>query len=219
MAIDLISGGNAATTHAYYRKEDFLRHDRERGVLEERVGVRGLLVTEDFMVGLQSGLEEEVGDSAGLIMYRSGFEWAMQDMKAFEERFAREFGGRTKMTDENVMFVLESWWWPLTAEGWGTWSVDFSQRKQGLIFVDLFDSAVAKSLGNIGKPVCFMYAGLLSGMFSYFSRHELSGVEIQCYAMGEDYCKFIVGAEKQVKAAAFWVEEGASAKEVVEKLG
>jgi len=175
-------------------------------------------VTEDFIVGLQQGLEEEVGDAAGLVMYRAGYEWGMQDMKFFEERFEREYGGRTKITEANIMFVLEQWWWPLTAEGWGTWAVDFSSRKQGLIFVDLFDSAVAKSIGNIGKPVCHLYAGCLAGVFTYMSRHELSGIEIQCYAMGEDFCKFLIGSEKRVNAASFWVQEGASAKDISEKI-
>ncbi len=186
--------------------------------MRQRTGVRGLHVTEDFVVGLQQGLEEEVDDAAGLVMYRAGYEWALQDMKAFDARFAAEFGGQTTLTKANVFFVLESWWWPLTAEGWGTWRVDLSRRKEGLIFVDVFDSAVAKSIGNIGKPVCYLYAGMLAGVFTYLSQRELSGIEIQCYAMGADFCKFLIGSEKQINAASFWVQEGASAQDIFERI-
>lgn len=218
MAISMNEGGNNKILHPFYDTTDYIRHDHEAGTLELATGARGLHVTEDFIVGLQSGLEEEVGDASGMVMYKAGYEWGLQDMKAFESRFEKEYMGRTKMSEANIMFVLETWWWPLTAEGWGTWNIDFSQRKQGLIFVDLFDSAVAKSLGNLGRPVCHMYAGLLAGVFTYFSKHELSGIEIQCYAMGEDFCKFLIGGEKRVNAASFWVEEGAPAKEIMDKM-
>ncbi len=218
MSISMNEGGNNKILHPFYSLADYMKHDREAGTMHLATGVRGIQATEDFIVGLQSGLEEEVGDAAGMVMYKAGFEWGMQDMKAFEKRFEEEYGGRTKMSEANIMFVLETWWWPLTSEGWGTWNIDFSQRKQGLIFVDLFDSAVAKSLGNIGKPVCHMYAGLLAGIFTYFSKRDLSSIEIQCYAMGEDFCKFLVGGEKRVNAASFWVEEGASADEIRDKV-
>ena len=218
MNISLSAGGNIQTLHPFYATNDYFNHDREAGVVHLKTNTRGVHVTEDFIVGLQKGLEEEVGDAAGMVMYKAGYEWGLQDMKEFETRFEREFGGRTKMNEANIMFVLEQWWWPLTAEGWGTWSVDFSNRKQGLIFVDVYDSAVAKSLGNIGKPVCHMYAGLLAGVFTYFSKRELSGIEIQCYGMGETYCKFLIGSEKKVNAASFWVQEGASSGEIMDKV-
>lgn len=218
MAISLSAGGNIQTLHPYYSSNDYFERDRDAGIVRQRTGVRGLHVPEDFIVGLQAGLESEVGDVAGMVLYRAGFEWAAQDMKAFEPRFEQEFGGRTKISEANLMLVLETWWWPLTAEGWGTWRVDLSRRSEGLIVVDLFDSAVAKSLGNIGKPVCFLYAGMLAGVFSYMSKRELSSIEIQCYAMGATFCKFIVGNEKRLNAASFWVKEGAQAQEILSRI-
>ncbi len=218
MSIRLHTGGSTTNNHPYYAENDYYHHDVEQGVVSLKTGARGMMVTEDFIVGLQAGLEEEVGDAAGMVMYRMGYEWGLQDFKDFQGRFEREFGGQTKLSDANVMFILEQWWWPLNSEGWGAWAVDFSHRKQGLIFIDVYDSAVAKSLGNIGKPVCHIYAGMLAGAFTFFSKHELSGIEIQCFAMGENYCKFLLGSEKRVNAASFWVQEGASSKEIMNKI-
>jgi hypothetical protein len=87
-----------------------------------------------------------------------------------------------------------------------------------MIFIDLFDSAIAKSLGQLGKPVCHIYAGLFAGVFTYLTQRDLSGIEVQCYAMGEDICKFIIGAEKRINAAEFWFREGATAREIIEKI-
>jgi predicted hydrocarbon binding protein len=118
----------------------------------------------------------------------------------------------------NINFVLETWWWPLQALGWGAWQVDLSKGDQGIVVVDLFDSAVAKSLGEVGKPVCYLYAGLLAGVFTHLSRRKLAGIEIQCYAMGATYCRFVVGSEKRINAVEFWLEEGASASDIIAKL-
>ena len=106
----------------------------------------------------------------------------------------------------------------MAATGWGGWQYDLSHRQEGLIFINLFDSAVAKSIGNVGKVVCHYYAGMFAAVFSHLARRELSGIEIQCYSMGEDFCKFLIGSAKRINAAQFWVREGATAQEVISRL-
>jgi predicted hydrocarbon binding protein len=186
------------------------------GTLMTVFGQRTMLVTEDFIVGFQQALEEEVGDAAGHLMYTCGFEWGRVDMVAFEARMLSEFG--RPITQMHMKMVLEQWWWPLQVMGWGAWQFDLSHREEGLIFIDLFDSAVAKSIGPIGKVVCHFYAGMFAAVFSHLAARELSGIEIQCYSMGESFCKFLVGSSKRINAAQFWVSEGASAKEIIAKL-
>ncbi|MGB1276258.1 MAG: V4R domain-containing protein, partial [Nannocystaceae bacterium] len=82
----------------------------------------------------------------------------------------------------------------------------------------LYDSAVAQSIGNIGKVACHYYAGLFSAIFGFLAKRELSAIEIQCYSMGEDFCKFVIGSSKRINAAQFWVQEGARAQEVIARL-
>ena len=71
-------------------------------------------------------------------MYRCGFEWGRRDIARFAARFPEEFG--KSLTEARYKFMLETWWWPLQVAGWGAWRPDLSHRKEGLIFVDLFDS-------------------------------------------------------------------------------
>ena len=139
------------TLHNIYRRDRFFDR-RADGELRNRLGQRMMLVSEDFIVGYQVALEEELGDAASDIMYRCGFEWGRQDIRAFAKRYVDEFG--TKINQANFGSMLETWWWPFQASGWGAWRYDLSHRKEGLIYVDLFDSAVAKSVGNIGKVAC-----------------------------------------------------------------
>lgn len=201
--------------HNYYEPHKFLQPS-DSGRLVNRYRQRAMLVTEDFIVGFQVALEEEVGDAAGEIMYRCGYEWGKQDVVGFEQRFTQEFGAPP--ADMIFGMVLETWWWPLQVAGWGKWRYDLSHREEGLIFVDIWDSAVARSIGNVGHVVCHYYAGMFAAVFGHFANRELSGIEIQCYSMGEEYCKFLIGSAKRINAAQFWVREGASASEIMTKL-
>ena len=86
------------------------------------------------------------------------------------------------------------------------------------MFVNIFDSAVARTLGDVGKPVCHIYAGLFAGFFSDVVRKSLGCIEIQCYSMGETYCKFLLGTQDRIDAAAFWNNEGATARDIEKRL-
>lgn len=205
-----------ARRHNYFGTKDYLKHKLEGSGLELGYGGLGMMATEDFIVGLQSGLEKEVGEASAVIMYQCGLEWGKIDMERFEQRTLEEYG--RPMRDMNVHFVLETWWWPLTAAGWGSWKVDLSRVDQGYIVVRLNNSAVAQSLERVGKPVCHLYAGLLAGSMTYLVGNELSSIEIQCYAMGEDHCRFLIGKDERVDAAEFWLNEGASARDIVRQL-
>ena len=208
--------GQQTYKHNHYTDDQFFKHDPKKGVLTNAYGQRLLRVSEDFLVAILGGLEDELGDAAGEVMYKCGYEWGLEDMSAFTPRVQAEF--ELAVNKMNMGLLLETWWWPLQIEGWGAWNYDLRQGKQGLIFVDLFESAVAQSLGNVGKVVCYFYAGLFAAVFSVLARRPLSGIEIQCYSMGEDHCKFLIATEKRVNAAAFWRQEGATFKDIQKKL-
>jgi uncharacterized protein len=205
-----------ARRHNYFGQDDYLRRKLHDTALELGYGGLGMMASEDFIVGLQQGLEAEVGEASAVIMYQCGLEWGRLDMIDFEKRMEKEY--RRSIRDMNVHFVLEAWWWPLTSAGWGSWAVDLERVDQGYIVVQMNNSAVAQSLERLGKPVCHLYAGLLAGSLTPLVGAELSAIEIQCYAMGEDHCRFLVGREERVDAAEFWLNEGASAVEIVRHL-
>ena len=209
--------GQQPVKHNYFSHEDFYRYDTANGQVRTRYGDRVFHASEDFIVGLQAGLEQEVGDASAVVLYKCGFRWGQADMRSFETRMAKEFGSDVQRM--NMQFAMEEWWWPLQAMGWGAWEIDLtSKAEQGLVVVNLYDSVVAKSAEDVGKPVCFLYAGMLAGAMSHLARRALAGIEIQCYAMGATYCRFLIGSEQRLNAVEFWLEEGASASEILAKL-
>ena len=200
----------------HFSRTQFFRFDMEPGTIMDYHHQRNLLVGEDFIVSLLKGLEHEVGESAGWLCYQIGFEWGKQDAVLFAAWF-KEFYKLTLETS-NLAFAMETWWWPYTVQGWGRWLPNLSGRESGFFYVDLFDSAVAKSLGYVGKPVCHLYSGLLAGFFSAAFEQNLCSTEIQCYAMGNDFCRFLVGSEQRIQAAEFWITSGANATEIAERF-
>jgi|GEM_PF-870439 predicted hydrocarbon binding protein len=208
--------GQQVYKHNHYTDDQFFRHDPAKGILTNVYGQRLLRVSEDFLVAILGSLEEELGDAAGEVMYKCGYEWGMEDMANYCPRVQAEF--EVALNKMSMGLLLETWWWPLQIEGWGGWNYDLRQGKQGLIFIDLYESAVAQSLGNVGKVVCYFYAGLFAAVFSVLARRSLSCIEIQCYSMGEDHCKFLIATEKRVNAAAFWRQEGATFNDIMRKL-
>ena len=204
------------TKVCHYSRYKFFKFAPTQGTVFDWNSQQNLLAGEDFIVALQKGLEHEVGEASGWLMYLIGKEWGTEDAKAFQVWFEKDY--HLTLNTSNLHFALETWWWPLTAQGWGKWQVDLSSIKEGLLFIDLYDSAVAKTLGNVGKPVCFLYAGLLAGFFSVAFKRDLSSIEIQCYSMGNTYCRFMVGSSKRVKAADFWLSSGATAKDIEQRF-
>lgn len=211
--VDTPSG--PAKLHNHYEPHKFL-FSPQLGRLVNKYEQRAMIVTEDLIAGFNLALEEEVGDAASEIMYRCGYEWGKEDIESFCRNMEVEFG---RSVDKMYLgMVLETWWWPWQVSGWGAWKYDLSHKKEGLIFVDIFHSAVAESAGNLGKVVCHYYAGMFAAVFSKFAKKELGSIEIQCYSMGEDFCKFLIGSSKRINASQFWVREGASAQEIIDRL-
>ncbi|MEL4895263.1 V4R domain-containing protein [Crocosphaera sp. Alani8] len=204
--------------HNHYALEDFFSFQTETGSIVDWNESRNVLTTEDFILGLIEGLEQEIGSAAGVVTYNIGKDWGMRDADFFQQWLYDQYKYEKPLKKMNLNYVLEAWWWPFTAQGWGNWEVDMSEQKNGFMFVNVFDSAVARTLGDVGKPVCHIYAGLLAGFFSKLVNKELNAIEIQCYAMGEAYCKFLVGKKDRVDAATFWLNEGALAKDIEKKL-
>lgn len=48
----------------HYSLQDFLTLNYDQGTIQDWNGLRNLLTTEDFIIGLQEGLEEEVGQAS-----------------------------------------------------------------------------------------------------------------------------------------------------------
>lgn len=52
-----------------------------------------------------------------------------------------------------------------------------------------------------GKPACAFESGVLTSIFSEFYDRQTKAVETHCYAMGNDFCRFVIREEDDVTAS------------------
>ncbi len=203
--------------HNHFGAEEFFAFDARRGAVHDIYGRRLLRTSGNFIRSLSETLIQEMGvEPAGELLYRCGFAWGAADMRDFAERIQQEYEIEFERLGTGVM--LESWWWPLRAAGWGVWRYDFRHARNGLILVDLQNSVTAQAQPNAGRPVCHLYAGLFAAAFSHLAGRELAGVELSCAAQGADRCRFLAATAQRAKNAATWRNEGMPVEEIVKRL-
>ncbi|PTX99977.1 4-vinyl reductase [Verrucomicrobia bacterium LW23] len=180
--------------------------------------------TEDFITGLTYGLDAALGaEEARATLYACGREWGRREAVRLAERMRQEYGGgKLALAQMNRGFVLETWWWPLRAMGFGVCRVNETHRPaRGLTQVSLRNSMVARSMEQLGRPVCHLPAGFFAGFFATLDAtpdEQIAAVEVECYAMGHDCCQFLVGAPADMALAEAWRKKGDTVDEIIARL-
>jgi len=202
--------------------DDSFRHVPTEGSIRLPDGQRAAAVPVEFIHGLHASLAQELGESAPRTLYACGYEWALQAMIRLTQRLREESGGGTKpdLWQMDARLVLDRWWAPLNAAGWGAWTLDLTAHAKGLTFVEVQNSAVVAEPAQHKpvKPVCHLYAGLFAGALSFFGRGESHAVEIQCAALGHPSCRFVIGPGAQIDAVESWRQQGVSVGEIHRRL-
>jgi len=63
--------------------------------------------------------------------------------------------------------------------------------------IKIYDCFECSELPNLGRPACAFDAGVLTAIFSAHYRKEQVVTETNCYAMGDDCCRFVVERKQQ----------------------
>lgn len=198
---------------------ELLSHDARDGSIRQHGGQRLVAIAEPLLRSLHYGLSQTLDDGAPNVLYRTGYEWALQEMLRLHQAMREEFGGASfDFWQLDAKFVLETWWLGHQAAGWGALQTDFTALARGLAFFELRGSAVAAALAGSSQPVCHLYAGLFAGALSFYERAERHAAEIQCCAMGRETCRFVLGPGAEVDSAESWRKQGILSDEIVRRL-
>jgi predicted hydrocarbon binding protein len=190
----------------------------DRGTLRHLTG-NVSKVSLELVHGFHASLVGQFPENAADVLYRCGYEWALQDMVGLNSRLREEIGGSGfDLWQMEAKFVYESWWTLLQDTGWGRCTFDFGSATRGILVIQLQGSAVAAALAGSEEPVCHLHAGMFAGAVSFFDRGERHAVELQCAAMGAESCQFIVGSGADIDAAETWRQQGTSAGEIIRRF-
>jgi hypothetical protein len=202
--------------HAHYSADQFFETDAAAGTVQTVYGQRALWASDAFMQALNRSLTEHAPARVGEIRYGIGRAWGERLMHEFAPRIEQEY--EVEFEKLGVGMVLESWWWPLRAMGWGACNFDFGRARKGVVAVRVHDSAAVVKEARPQAVTCHLYAGLFAATFSALAHRDVACVEVGCAAKGDGHCTFVVAAEARAKAAAAQRDEGTRADDILERI-
>jgi uncharacterized protein len=200
----------------YFAPDIYLQGDFESGLLENRSGDRLIALPEILLEAIYEGLAEEVGPSAGLVLFQCGRWWG----KSFYRRFAEQVSEYyekplAEMEMIELLQCLKQCW---KTHGWGLLDIDTSYYQQGFLVVKVENSAFPQAGPQVGRPMCFAEAGILSSFFSLLTGRELHCVQTSCESMGAECNHFVLGLSDRIKPAEAWLAEGQDHPTIMERL-
>lgn len=199
--------------HAAFRQEP------AQGAMRRLNGDRISLMTRDAMHALHATLVEQFSETAVDVLYRSGYEWGLQEILLRQKRLRQEVGGTEfNFWQMDAKFVLDAWWMPFSESGWGQCTFQRLPPPRRLYLVELRSSLVAATLRPAEEPVCHLYAGLFAGAVSFFDRQERHAAELQCAAVRGDSCRFLIGSGPDIDTAESLRQQGADTEAILAHL-
>lgn len=200
----------------YFAPDAYVQGDFELGLLETRNGSRLIALPEVFLQGVFAGLEEELGQASGIVLYNCGRWWG----KSFYRRFIHEVSDYyekplAQMEMAEFLSCFKQCW---KTHGWGVIDFNFDYYPQGFILAKTVNSAMAENATQGKGFACQLEAGVLSAFFSQLTGEELACVQTSCESLGAEANHFVIGLGERVKLANAWLEEGHDHPTIMERL-
>ncbi|MBF2055879.1 MAG: 4-vinyl reductase [Cyanobacterium sp. T60_A2020_053] len=200
----------------YFAPDAYVQGDFELGLLETRQGSRLIALPEVFLQGMYEGLEEEIGQASGVVLYNCGRWWG----KNFYRRFVleiSEYYEKALADMEMIEFIssLKQCW---KTHGWGVADFDFDYYSQGFIVVRSVNSPFAMAAPPNQRFSCQTEAGVLASFFSQLTGEELGCLQTSCESMGAEANHFVIGLEDRIKQGKQWLEDGDDHLTIMERF-
>jgi len=200
----------------FFAPEVYVQGDFESGLIENRNGARLLALPEVLLKGIFAALENELGSSASVVLFKWGFRWGKNFYRRFAEEVS-EYYGISLSQMEMVQFLqcLKQCW---KTYGWGLLDLDASYYPQGFLVFQIQHSAFAYTAPKNKQRMGYAEAGILSAFCSQLSGRNLHCIQTQCESMGAGANTFVVGLSERLKPVAALLEEGHDHTTVMERL-
>ena len=201
----------------YFAPEAYVQGDFELGLLETRQGARLISLPEVFIEGVFAGLNEDVGQATGVVLYNCGRWWGKNFYRRFLEDTSEYY--ETSLAQMEMAQFLSCFKQCWKTHGWGVISFNFDYYPQGFIVASTVNSPFAQAAPKNQELSCQLEAGILSAFFSQLTGEEdLTCVQTSCESLGAEANSFIIGLEERLKVTKTWLEEGHDHAKIMELL-
>jgi predicted hydrocarbon binding protein len=149
------------------------------------MGTRSIITPVTSLVGIMEAANDILGERGSwIIMYRAGHDSAW----AFAQAMIQERG----MDPNEVALAYADF---ARVRGWGLIRLMDMGFAEGRGSLHVYDSIFAdhfRKVGGVSRPVCGFITGALAGVTSAVSGIRVRAREVQCAALGADYCEMVV---------------------------
>ncbi len=190
----------------YFAPSAYLQGDYEIGLLETRGEGRLIALPEVFLQGVFAGLNQEVGQATGVVLYNCGRWWGRNFFRRFlEETTAYYEVPLPQMEMAQFLSCFKQCW---KTHGWGVLSFDFEYYGQGFISVSTVNSPFAQAAPKNQQFACQLEAGILSSFLSELTGEDLACIQTTCESLGASENNFVIGLKERIEVIKSFVEEG-----------
>jgi predicted hydrocarbon binding protein len=163
-----------------------LVHDESHGSLAFQ-NTRYLLIRPETLAAFQTKMEEIIGEEpSGMVLYSGGFEGGKLSGVKYKEEF-------NLSAREAVEFMCR-----MGGEiGWGAFQLVELDSSGPRMVVEVSYSPFAEAYKTVPtRGVCHFTRGVLGGLVEGLFRKHVNVSEPNCLALGDNRCRFEIGAAK-----------------------
>jgi predicted hydrocarbon binding protein len=174
-----------------------LNFDLNKGTVLNITDVRIIYLSADIIRSIYDVLKYEAGDAWSLILKNCGVIWGERISASLDKEVYSVINQKMgQLNVDDFIELLESYF---ASHGWGKmqFSLDDAETN-GIVRATLKNSLFAETLKHLNTPVEFMIAGMLQGIFSTISGHELSCIQVSYDSTGTESSEFLISAKARI---------------------
>ena len=175
-----------------------LSYDLNQGTVRSTTDVRVIYLSSDIIRGIYDVLKYETGDAWSLILKNCGVIWG-ERISAFA-RWRSYMPPPTKKSGNLAwiafIHLLETYF---ANHGWGKMQFSLADAESnGVVRATLKNSLFGQTLKHLNSPVEFMMSGMLQGIFSTISGHDLACIQVSYETTGPESSEFLISAKSRI---------------------
>jgi uncharacterized protein len=177
--------------------ESSLNFNLNQGTVLSPTDVRVIYLSSDIIRGIYDVLKYETGDAWSLILKNCGVIWGERVSGSIDKEIQATGNQKIgQLSVESFIYLLETYF---ASHGWGKMRIYLDDAEShGIIRASLKNSLFADTLKHLNSPVEFMIAGMLQGIFSSISGHDLDCIQVGFETTGIATSEFLISARSRI---------------------
>lgn len=190
--------------------------EMRKGIVTNHSGTRLIAISEDFLRGFVSAIENEVGPATKMLLRKCGFVFGERLARRFESEVSAYAG--SALTERPISefsgLMIDLW----NTYGYGDLQVDWKYGPSGFLPAKIAGSPM-QDIGPKGHVSDDLFTGILQGFFSHFVDPNIRVIQSGDLRLGsKEGTTFIITTEQHAKRVEQMVSDRTPHSQIISKL-